>query len=99
MFGSLLTYLFFYVQKIFPSKGTMVWKNDIPILYQINEFKVEMDENFEIIVDNYFESFKEKIQGRFRIPKKLVEDYEWDIFFWLTMIKSIFKKLDLRLHG
>ena len=32
-FGSLLTCLFFYVQKIFPSKGTVVWRKDTPVLY------------------------------------------------------------------
>lgn len=32
-FGSLLICLFFFVQKFFPSKGTVVWRKDIPILY------------------------------------------------------------------
>ena len=32
-FGSLLTCLFFYVQKFFPSKGTIEWRKDVPILY------------------------------------------------------------------
>lgn len=46
---------------------------------QINEFIVEMGDNFEIIMDAYFETFKEKMQSRCIIPKKLVEDYEQDI--------------------
>lgn len=37
-----------------------------------------MGENFDSIMDNYFETCKEKIQGRFKIPRKLVEDYERD---------------------
>ena len=32
-FGSLLTCLFFYVQNFFPSKGSVVWRKDTPILY------------------------------------------------------------------
>ena len=32
-FGSLLTYLFFYVQKFFPSKGTIAWRKDVHVLY------------------------------------------------------------------
>ena len=32
-FGSLLTCLFFYVQKFFPCKGSMVWRKDTPVLY------------------------------------------------------------------
>ena len=41
-FGSLLACLFFYVQKLFPSKGSIVWRKDTPILYQINEFIAKM---------------------------------------------------------
>ena len=51
-FGSLLTCLFFYVQKFFPSKGSIVWRKDIPILYKINEFIAEMGENFDKLMDN-----------------------------------------------
>ena len=40
-----------------------------------------MGDNFESIMDAYFETFKEKMQRRYRIPKKLVEDYKQDIFF------------------
>ena len=64
-FGSLLTCLFFYIQKLFPSKGTVVWRKNIPILYQMNEFIAEMGENFDSIMDNYFEDFKERMNNRF----------------------------------
>ena len=30
-------------------------------------------------MDNYFDAFKEKMNNRFRIPKKLVDDYKDDI--------------------
>ena len=40
-----------------------------------------MGDNFENVLDNYFEVFKEKMNNRFRIPPKLVEDYKDDIFF------------------
>ena len=45
-FGSLLTCFFFYVQKKFPSKGTVIWRKGTPVLYQINDFIEEMGENF-----------------------------------------------------
>ena len=80
-FGSLLTCLFFYVQKLFPSKGSIVWRKDTLILYQINDFIVEMGENFERVMDNYFEVFKEKMNNRFKIPPKLVDDYKDDVCF------------------
>ena len=51
-FGSLLTYLFFYVQNFFPSKGTVVWRKDVPILYQINEYIAKMGEKYASIMDN-----------------------------------------------
>ena len=40
-----------------------------------------MGENFFNIMDNYFDSFKEKMNRRFRIPNKLVEDYKDYICF------------------
>ena len=59
-FSSLLTCLFFYVQIFFPSKGTIVWRKDVLVLYQINEYISEMGENYVSIMDNYFDAFKEK---------------------------------------
>ena len=53
----------------------------MPVLYQINEYIAEMGENFEGIMDKYFEAFKEKMNNRFRIPQKLVEDYKDDVCF------------------
>lgn len=50
-FSSLLTCLFFYAQKFFPSKGTIVWRKDVPVLYQINEYISKMGENFVSIMD------------------------------------------------
>ena len=86
-FGSLLICLFFYVQKFFPSKGAVVWRKDTPILYQINEFIAEMGENFEKVLDNYLEDFKVRMNNRFRIPAKLVEDYKEDICFMVDCDK------------
>ena len=86
-FGSLLTSLFFYVQKFFPSKGIVVWRKDVPVLYQTNEYIVEMGENYARIMDNYIDAFKEKMNNRFRIPKKLVDDYKDDIYFMVDSDK------------
>lgn len=86
-FESLLTCSFFFVHNFFPSKGTIVWRKDVPILYQINEYIGEMGENFESIMDNYFEIFKEKMNNRYRILKKLVEDYRNDIYFMVDCDK------------
>ena len=96
-FGSLLTCLFFYVQKLFPSKGTIVWRKDTPILYQINDFIVEMDQNFERVMDNYFEVFKEKMNNRFRIPPKLVDDYKDDICFMVDYDRVYIQVVILRI--
>lgn len=80
-YDSLLVCLFFYIHKFFPSKGVVVWKKDRPVVYQINEYIVELGDNFESIMDAYFEDFKERMQSRYRIPKQLVEEYEKDICF------------------
>ena len=81
-FGSLLTCLFFYVQKLFPSKGTIIWRKDTHVLYQINDIIEEMSENFERVLHNYFEVFKEKMNNKFWIPPKLVEDYKEEYASW-----------------
>ena len=86
-FFSLVTCLFFFVQKFFPSKGIVVWRKDTPVLYQINEFITEMGENFDSIMDNYFEVFKEKMNNKFWIPPKLVEDYKEDVCFMVDCDK------------
>ena len=40
-----------------------------------------MGENFDSIMENYFEFFKEQMDNRFWIPPKLVEDYKDDVCF------------------
>ena len=51
------------------------------VLYQINDYISKIRENYVNIMDNYFDVFKEKMNNRFRIPKKLVEDYKNDVCF------------------
>ena len=46
-----------------------------------------MGENYTSIMDNYFDAFKDKMNNRFRIPKKLVDDYKDDIFFMVDCDK------------
>lgn len=70
-----------------PSKDIVVWRKDVPILYQINEYIVEMGKNYVNIMDNYFDSFKENMNKNFRIPKKLVEDYKDDVCFMVDYDK------------
>ncbi len=64
-----------------------MWRKDVPVLYQINEYMAKMGENYNSIMDNYFETFKEKVQSKFRIPRKLVEDYEQDNYFMVDCDK------------
>lgn len=46
-----------------------------------------MGENYVSIMDNYFDAFKYKMNNRFKIPKKLVEDYNYDICFMVACDK------------
>ena len=86
-FSSFLTCLFFFVQNFIPLKGTIVWRKDVPVLYQINEYIAEMSENYVSIMDNYFDAFKDKMNNIFKLPNKLVEDYKDDIFFMVDCDK------------
>ena len=46
-----------------------------------------MGVNFEKVMDNYFEVFKEKMNNKFWIPPKLVEDYKDDVCFMVDCDK------------
>ena len=46
-----------------------------------------MGVNFDKVMDNYFEDFKERMNNRFRIPPKLVEDYKDDVCFMVDCDK------------
>ena len=46
-----------------------------------------MGENFDKVMDNYFEDFKERMNNRFTIPPKLVEDYKDDVCFMVDCDK------------
>ena len=46
-----------------------------------------MGENYASIMDNNFDAFKEKINNRFRIPMKLIEDYKNDVCFMVDSDK------------
>lgn len=87
-FGPLLVCLFFYVHKFFPSKGTVVWQKDRPIMYQINDFITELGDNFASIVDAYFDEFRAKMENRHRIPQTLVDEFEKEICFLVDCDKT-----------
>ena len=55
-----------------------------------------MGENFERVMDNYFEVFKDKMNNKFRIPPKLVEDYKDDICFMVDYDKVYIQAVILR---
>ena len=58
-----------------------MWNKDWHVVYQINKYIVELGDNFENIMDAYFDDFKERMQNRYRIPRKFVEEFEKDICF------------------
>ena len=46
-----------------------------------------MGENFDSIMENYFEDLKERMNNMFWIPPKLVEDYRGDVCFMVDCDK------------
>ena len=46
-----------------------------------------MGENYNSVMDNYFDAFKEKMNNIFWIPKNLVEDYKDDVCFMVDSDK------------
>ena len=57
-FGSILIFIFFYVQNTFPSFGTMGWKTNRLVVVQIGEYIEQLGENFESSMTSYFKDFK-----------------------------------------
>ena len=47
-------------------------------------------------MDNYFEAFKEKMNNRFRIPKKLVKGFKDDVFFMVDSDRIYIQAVRLR---
>lgn len=46
---------------------------------KINEYIYQLGENFENVMDIYFEEFKKRMKMRMRIPEELVIKYYSDI--------------------
>ena len=46
-----------------------------------------MGESYTSTMENYFDVFKEKMNNRFRIPRKLVEYYKDDVCFMVDSDK------------
>lgn len=67
-FGSLLVCIFFYMKNYFHSTSQVNWRTDTPAIYQINDFIQILGENFDSVMNEYFENFKEGMDQRFRIP-------------------------------
>ena len=74
-FGSILIFLFFYVQNEFPYFGKVCWKTNRLVAVQVNEYIEQMGANFETIMTSYFEDFKKSMKQILRIPVSLVEQH------------------------
>ena len=47
----------------------------------MSDFISRLGENFEVVMDNYLEEFKIKMQNRMRIPKSVVNKYYDEVCF------------------
>ena len=63
-FGSLIVCIFFYIQKYFPSVLNVVWEQDTPVTKQINEYITQLGDNFENVMDTYFDEFKKNYEKK-----------------------------------
>ena len=75
------------------------WRKDVLVLYKINEYIAEMGENYESIMDYYFDAFKEKMNNRFRIPQKLWKITKMIYVSWWIVTKCTFRKCNPQLYG
>ena len=77
----------------------MVWRKDTPILYQINEFIAEMGVNFDKVMDNYFEDFKERIIIDSGFHQDLWKITRMMFVSWLTVTKCTYRQSYREWHG
>ena len=96
--GSILIYIFFYVQNEFPSFRKIGWKTNRSMAVQINEYIEQMGDNFESIMTSYFEDFKKSMKQRLRIPISLVEQYYNDICFLVDIYYTYIQTVVLRVR-
>ena len=54
--------MFFYVIKEFPSVGKVNWDHNKTIIEKINEYIMQMGENFDAQITSYFEDFKKSMK-------------------------------------
>ena len=74
-FGFLLVCIFSYVQNSFPTVGIVTWDMSQIFVEQVNDLINRLGENFEAIIDNYFEEFKIKKRNKLGIPKSVINKY------------------------
>ena len=58
-----------------------------------------MGENFERVMDNYFEVFKEKMNNRFKIPPSLLMTTKMMFVLWLIVIEYTYRQSDQEWPG
>lgn len=58
-----------------------MWDKSKPITKHINGYIEQLRENFETILDGYFDEFKGKMKNEMRIPMLVVDHYYDHIFF------------------
>ena len=80
-FGSLIVCIFFYIQKHFPGVSDIVWEQDKLVFGHVNEYITQLGENFENVMDAYFEEFKKRMKMKMMILEELVTRYYSNIFY------------------
>lgn len=95
-FGSLIMCIFFHIQKYFPSIGDVVWDQNKLVTRQINEYITQLGENFENLMNAYFDEFKKRMKRTMRIPKELVTKYYSDICFLVDMNNTFLQAVKSR---
>ena len=80
-FGSFLISIYFYEKKSFPTIDIVAWDRSRSTMEQISDLIRRSVENFEEIMGNYFEEFKEKMRSRMIIPKYIIKKYYDKVYF------------------
>lgn len=80
-FGSLLIFLFFYLEDTFPTHGQVNWKADQLVTNQITYMIKQVGANFNSLMTSYFGDFKKTMKDRSWILFSLVEEHSKSVYF------------------
>ena len=76
--------------------GNIFWEQGKLVTRKINEYITQLGENFENVMDTYFEEFKKRMRKRIGIPEELVMKHYNNVCFLVDTYKTFVHAVKLK---